>query len=78
MMRFAMSRPGIKALALDIACRSAALQSWLIRFAAARGITAGSTFVHVYPDYTRPTPGALRIYNDLLAAIDEKRQEGQM
>jgi hypothetical protein len=75
LMHFALAHPALKAWALSLVCRSPALESRLFRFAASRGITAGGNVAQVSPDYTRLTPCALRIYNDLKAAIEEHNKE---
>jgi hypothetical protein len=75
LMHFALAHPALKARALASVCRSPALESWLFKFAASRGITAGGTIVQASPDHTRLTPSALRIYNDLKAAIEEHSRE---
>jgi len=76
MMHFALAHPALKAWALSCVCRSPALESRLFRFAASRRITAGGVIVQPPPDHIMLTPSALRIYNDLKAAIEEHNKEG--
>lgn len=74
-MHFALDHPTLKAWALALVCRFPALESRLFKFAASRRITAGGSIVQASPDHTRLTPSALRIYNDLKAAIEEHNRE---
>ncbi|HWQ19997.1 MAG TPA: hypothetical protein VN455_09495 [Methanotrichaceae archaeon] len=75
LMHFALAHPALKAWALAWVCSSPSLESRLFRFAASRGITAGGTLAQVSPDHIMLTPSALRIYNDLKAAIEEHNTE---
>ena len=69
LIHFALAHPALKAWALTCVYRYPALESWLYRFAVARGITGGTT-MQIYSELSSLTPSALCIYAYLKAAIE--------
>ena len=76
LVRFALAHPRLKASALSWVNRSPALESWLYRFSAAKGIIAGGVLVQDYSESSKLTPSALAIYADLKKAL-ERHENGR-
>ena len=76
LVRFALAHPRLKASALAWVNRYPALESWLHRFSAAKGIIAGRVIVQEYSERSKLTPSALAIYDDLKSAI-ERHENGR-
>jgi len=81
LINFALCRPTLKAWALALLCRCPTLEAWLCKFAIERGMIVGGTRVQLpYEPSTKfsmLTPGALKIYADLKAAIERHNEEGK-
>ena len=81
LVHFALAHPTLKAWALALLCRCPTLEAWLCKFAIERGMIVGGTRVQLpYEPSTKfsmLTPGALKIYADLKAAIERHNEEGK-